>query len=41
MPAGNGVKISWFGWAAAAIVPALISFLLVPFMFAAIMLGLW
>ncbi|MFK3588279.1 hypothetical protein OCH80_07720 [Lactobacillus sp. 23-2] len=20
MPAGNGVKISWFGWAAAAIV---------------------
>ena len=40
MPAGNGVKISWFGWAAAAIVPALISFLLVPVMYAAIMLGL-
>jgi DASS family divalent anion:Na+ symporter len=31
LAAANGVKISWFGWVAAAIVPALISYLLVPF----------
>lgn len=30
LAAANGVKISWFGWVAAAIVPALISFILVP-----------
>ena len=30
LAAANGVKISWLGWVAAAIVPALISFILVP-----------
>lgn len=30
LAAANGVKISWFGWLAAAIVPAVISFILVP-----------
>lgn len=30
LAAANGVKISWFGWVAAAIVPAVISFILVP-----------
>ncbi len=30
LAAANGVKISWFGWLAAAVVPAVISFILVP-----------
>lgn len=30
LAAANGVKISWFGWVAAAVVPAVISFILVP-----------
>lgn len=30
LAAANGVKISWLGWVAAAIVPALISFIVVP-----------